>query len=88
MQDERLVALRLNESGEVGLLYGRVDMRVPVILEDSEHAIETDVHARGLDHLLVVRVEPDPAGSELGADVTVGEEHGLRVSNPEGQAEG
>ena len=35
-----------------------------------------------------VFLEPDPAGGELSADVTVGEEHGLRVSNPEGQAEG
>ena len=72
MQDEWLIALRLDEPGEVGLLDGRVNMRVAVVLEDAEHPIEPDIHARGLDHRLVKGVEPDPAGGELGADVTVG----------------
>ena len=45
VQDERLVALRLDHPGQVGLVGRRVDVRVPVVLEDPEEPVEPDVDA-------------------------------------------
>ena len=83
VQDERLVAVRLDQPGQVGLLVGRVDVRVPVVLEDPEEPVEADVDAGRLDHRRVVRVEADPAGVDLGPDVAVGEQHGRAYRSPQ-----
>ena len=37
MKDERLVAFGIDESGEVGLLLGGVDVRVAVVLETRKY---------------------------------------------------
>ena len=65
----------LDQPGQVGLLDRRVDVRVAVVLEDPEVAVEPHVDARGLHHAGVVRLEHDPAGIDLGGDVAVGQEH-------------
>lgn len=80
MQDERLVALGLDQPREVGLLDAGIDVRVAVILEDPEPAVEPHVEARWLDHGLVVRLEADPALGEFGLDVAVGKQHPPRLS--------
>jgi hypothetical protein len=56
VQDERLVPIGLDRLGELRLILSRVDMGVTVVLEDPEVAIQPHVHARRLDHLLVVRL--------------------------------
>lgn len=71
VEDERLVALRLHEAGQVGLLDGGVDVGVPVILEHPEVAVEAHIDARRLHHRFVVRVDPHPPCIDLGPDVFV-----------------
>ena len=57
VQDERLVALGLDQAGEVRLVDRRVDVRVAVVLEHPEVAVEPDVDARRLDHRRVERLQ-------------------------------
>lgn len=71
MQDERLIPLGLHEPREIGLFDGRVDVRVPVVLEHPEEAVETHVDTRRLHHGFVVRIDPHPTGVDLGPDVLV-----------------
>lgn len=71
VQDERLVALRLHEPGEVGLLDRGVDVGVAVVLEHPEEAIEAHVDAGRLHHGFVVGIDPYPPGVDLGPDVLV-----------------
>ena len=75
----------LDQPGEVGLVQRRVDDRVLVVVEEPEELVEADVDAARLDHRRVPGVESDPSGVDLGADVTVGEEHEGRL--PAGPAE-
>ena len=65
--------LRLDQVREVGLVFGRIDERVLVVVEQPEEPVEPHVDARGLDHLAVERLEADAAGVELGPDVAVAE---------------
>ena len=71
MQHERLITLGLDQASEVWLLDGGINVRVLVILKDPEPSIQTHVHAGRLDHRLVVGLEADAAGSELGLDIAV-----------------
>jgi hypothetical protein len=48
VQHERLVAVRLDQRGQVVLLQRRVDVRVPGVVEHPEEPVEPDVDARGL----------------------------------------
>ena len=80
MQDEGLIRAHLDELREVRLLLRRIDVRVAVILEDAEEAVQAHVDAGGLDHRRVVGVEPHPSGVELGPQVAIGEQHGGRLS--------
>ena len=82
VQDERLLAVGLHHPGEVGLVLGRVDVRVPVVLEDTEEAVEPDVDARGLHHVRFEGLEADPLGVDLGEDVAVGEKHTRTLPTP------
>ena len=61
--------------GEVGLVLGRIDVRVAVVLERAEEPVEPDVDARRLDHRGLEGLEGDPAGVELGQDVAVAQQH-------------
>ena len=79
VQHEALGGVDLDEAGEVGLVQRRVDDRVLVVVEQPEELVEPHVDAARLDHVGVPRVEPDPSGLDLGPDVAVGEQHGVRV---------
>ena len=79
VQHEALGGVDLDEAGEVGLVEGGVDDGVLVVVEQPEELVEPHVDAARLDHLGVPRVEPDPSGVDLGSDVAVGEQHGVRV---------
>ena len=57
VQDERLVALRLDLAGQVGLVRGRVDVRVAVVLEDPEEPVEAHVDRGRLQHRRVEGVQ-------------------------------
>jgi hypothetical protein len=57
MQDERLVARRLDQARELWLLGGWVDVRITVVLKDSEEPIEPNVDTRRLDHRVIEGVE-------------------------------
>jgi hypothetical protein len=80
VQDEGLVRRRLDHPREVVLLQRRVDVGVGVVVERAEVPVEAQVHARGLQQRLVVRVERDASGGDLGADVAVGEQHPRTLS--------
>ena len=75
MQDERLLAVGLDQPGQIRLLHRRVDVRVPMVLEDPEVPVQPDIDAGRLDEFGLVRIELDPPGLDLGLDVTIGEEH-------------
>ena len=82
VQDERLVRRRsLDQVGEVGLVFGRVDERVLVVVEQPEVAIEPHIDARRLHHLGFPRLEPDAARVDLGPDVAVGEQHAASLAS-------
>ena len=79
MQDERLIAIGLQKPREVGLLDARIDVRVLVVLEHPEPAVEPNVDAGRLDHRLGVGLDTHTARGDLGLQVTVGEQHGPRL---------
>ena len=76
VQDQRLAGVDLDEAGQVGLVLGRVDVGVLVVVEQPEVLVEPHVDARRLEHRRLPRVQDDPAALDLGADVAVGEQHG------------
>ena len=82
MQDERVVSRRLHQPRKVGLLDGRVDVRIAVILEDPEVPVHPHVDAGGLDQLRAVRVELHAPGLDLFPDVAIGEQHARNLSGP------
>src|SRR5438093_1427065 len=75
MEHERRLAVDLDELREILLLLADVDERVAVVVEDAEVAIDTDVDGRGLQQLLVVGVDLDPALCEHPCDRPVREHH-------------
>jgi len=80
VQDERLFTIHLDQVGEVWLILGWVDERILVVVEQPEEAVEAHVDARWLDHFGVVRIQSDPPVAQLGLDVAIGEQHGIRLS--------
>ena len=71
-----------DQPGEVGLVLRRVDVRVLVVLEHPEEAVQPDVHARRLHHRLVEGVQGDALGVDLAEDVAVGEQHERDPTGP------
>ena len=49
VQHERILALRLDQPGQVGLLHRGIDVGVAVVLEDPEVAVQAHVDAGRLD---------------------------------------
>src|SRR5260221_11369868 len=82
MQDERVLALRLAQAGQVRLLDGRVDVRVPVVLEDPEVPVQAHVDAGWLDKLGREGFDLNAARCDLGPDVPVGEQHAGNLPVP------
>ena len=62
------------ELGQVGLRRADVDVRVAVVAEDPEAAVEVEVDRRRLEVVRVVRLDPDRPGFERRADVAVGQD--------------
>ena len=70
-----LVALDLDQLGEVLHRLADVDERVARVVEDAEEAVDPHVDARGLQQRLVVRLDLDAALREQPADRPVGQDH-------------
>jgi hypothetical protein len=79
MQDERLIADRLDSSGQLRLIGRGIDMGITMVFEDPKVSIQTNVNARRLDQISRVRFQSDAAGIDLGLDVAVGEQHGATL---------
>src|SRR5690348_8760842 len=75
MQDERRVALDFHELREVLLLLAHVDERVPIVVENPEVSVHTHVDAGGLQELVVVGLDLDPAFRQEAGDRTVCKHH-------------
>ena len=75
VEDERLVAVDLDQLGQLLHRLAHVDVRIAGVVKDAELAIGAHVDARRLDQRLVERIEDDPAGLDLGANRPVGEHH-------------
>jgi hypothetical protein len=58
--------------GQLGLILGRIDERVLVVVEEPEVAVEAHVDAGWLNHRVVRGREPDAPGGQLSLDVPVG----------------
>src|SRR6478609_9825257 len=82
MQDERVLTIHLDQTGQVVLLDLWVDVRVPRIVEYPEEAVQPHVDAGGLDQRGVERVERQGAGLDLREQVTVGQQHGGNSMRP------
>ena len=70
-----MLAVDLDELGQLRLLDLDVDVRVPVVVEDPEEPVDADVDARGLQERGVVRVDLDAALRDAAGDRRVGEDH-------------
>src|SRR5207249_11681529 len=79
VKDEWLLRRDLNELGEVVEWPREVDEGVTARAEHAKTVVEADVDRRGLDALRVERIDPDAAGIDRRADVTIGEDHRDRV---------
>ena len=76
VEDERRVAVDLDQLGQVLLRLLDVDVRVTGVVEDAEVAVDADVDARRLEQRLVVGVDPDAPLVDQPPDRPVGENHG------------
>src|SRR5688500_9260949 len=76
MEDERLVALDLDQLGEALHRRADVDIRIARVVEDAELPVDADVDAGGLDEPRIVWIDDDPAGRQLCLDGAVGQDHG------------
>src|SRR3954469_2527785 len=81
MQDERLTGRCLDHAGELVLLLGRIDVRIPMILEDAEVAVEANIDAGRLNHGRVIGVDDKPAVVDRGLQITVAQQHAWRLSS-------
>src|SRR5207247_443482 len=75
MEDERMIAVHLDELRQLLLLDLDVDERVAVVVKDPEDAVDADVHARRLEERLVVRIDLDASFNEVAGDRRVREDH-------------
>ena len=78
VQDERPVAVDLDQLGQLLLRLLDVDERVARVVEDAKEAVDAHVDARRLEQRLVVGVDPDPTLREQPPDRPVGEDHSGR----------
>ena len=75
MQHEGLPVDGLHQAGQLVLLLGGVDMGVSGVVEDPEEVVQPDVHTRGLNQGVVERIDAETPGGDLGANVTIREQH-------------
>ena len=75
VEDERLVAVDLDELGQILLRLLDVDERIARVAEDAEVAVDAHVDARRLEQRLVVGVDADPPFGEQSPDRAVGKNH-------------
>ena len=61
MEDEGRAVLDLDELGQVLLFLANVDVRIAVVVENPEVAVDADVDARRLEQGFVVGIDLDPA---------------------------
>ena len=61
------------------LLLGRVDVGVAGAVEDTKEVVQAYVYARRLHQCVVERVDAQPPAGDLGADVTIREQHPTSV---------
>ena len=66
----------LDQLGETVHRLPHVDVRIARVVEHAELAVHPHVDAGGLDEPLVVGVDHDPPGGDLGLDRAVAENHG------------
>ena len=74
------VAGGFDHSGQFRLIGSRVDVRIAMIFEDSEVAVEPDVDTGRLDQLGRVGLQGNPALIDLRSNVAIREQHGGNVS--------
>src|SRR4029453_3571785 len=75
MEDERLVAVHLDQLGQILLGFLDVDERIARIAEDAEVAIDAHVDARRLEERFVVGLDADAPFGQQAPDRAVGEDH-------------
>ena len=74
VEDEGLVA-DVDEVGQAGLLSGRVDEGVFVVVEKLEIAVQAHIYRGGLHIGGVERVDDDVAGVNQGTNITIRNQH-------------
>ena len=77
MKDERLVGFDLDELGQARHLLLHVDERVTRVGEDTELAVDVQVHRRRLDARRVEGVDDDASSIDLLADGAIGQDHSI-----------
>ena len=75
VEDERLVAVHLDQLGQVLLSLLDVDERIARVAEDAEVAVDAHVDARRLEERFVVGLDADAPFGEQAPDRAVGKDH-------------
>src|SRR6218665_628383 len=80
VQNKRFIGADLDQSSQVGLLLGRINKGILVVVEQAKCSVEPDIHRRRLDHRPIVGLSADPLLVEFGANVAVREKHVARLA--------
>lgn len=72
MEHEFAVGRDFYQAGEVGLVRGRVDDRVFVVIEKSEEAVEVNIDGGGLHHCRIPGVQGDAALAHGTQNINIG----------------
>jgi hypothetical protein len=61
----------LDQPGQIRLVGRWINVLILVIVKKAEEPIQSNIDARGLDHVEVKRVQTNPAGIEFAANIAV-----------------
>jgi hypothetical protein len=71
VEHERLGGVHLDKPRQIGLVGRWIDVLILVIVEEAEEPIQSNIHAGGLDHIELKRVQANPAGVQFAANIAV-----------------
>ena len=75
MQDPRLIRPDFELLGQLTLVLRRIHIRIRMVVEQTEEAVQTDVDRRRLHHFRGPRIERNMAVSLCGENVAIGQQH-------------
>jgi len=71
MQNKRLIGGNFHQTSQFLLLLRRVNMRVLMVVKQTEKAVDAHIDARRLNHRIVKRLKYDTAVSNFSSNIAV-----------------